>query len=1077
MNTLPQISTAFDIGYNSIGWAVLSHDKDGVAQELSGCGTLIFPKEDNQSKQRALFRRQRRNIAARRNRISRIRRFIVESGLMNQSQMDSLNRMGGGHAAPWILAAQALNGVILNASELTHVLIWYAHNRGYDGNAKWSRSEEDGEDTEKVNKARGLMEQKGTQTMAETWVKLADVELHHKGRKSSTYYLKGESVAFPRKTVEAEVERILESHIGKIPGVDTGFITALMRTLTEEQRSHFKLPKRYDGGLLFGQMIPRFDNRIIPTCPISGEKTPLKFCPEFFAFRWGMLLANMRVLDAAEKSRPLTVDERHRLHARVSKKGFTTKGELKKLVAEITGANTKPLDDLFFTAESEDALVLDPTQKALDLKGVAEVIPENTLKALQKTAWIKKGFSLKEVSDIAQATGAHMETLNKAVQEQFEKQQKKKRRKDAEISFEQYVGEWVDLKKYASGRAPYARPLLQQAFDQALKGLHPSAQAAQQAPWLNGQTEDGCLVRTVSIIEKELEKSIDEMTNNHLVRHRIKLFERLYEDIIREYAGGDCSRICNTTIEVADDIKEFSGMTAKEKAAHFSAKTKPFRDAEKYIKDILEEEGGTFDQTYANIRKVRLAIAQNWECAYTGKKFDLSDIQHQRVEREHIIPRSKRTSDSLDSLVLVFAEVNRKKSDLTAYEFIEQYEGQAIGSYRIRSLDNYIKWVLSLPPRGGKQSLSDEDKIGKRRKQKLLLQHYDEKEEDFLPRMLTATSHLNKVAALKAKNLLKLDEENYDGLMLPQNRTGHIPGSITSRFRAAWNVLHLLGEVCPEIITPAGELRKKGDIRDITHMHHAIDAITLALIRHKLPNGDRALYEAILKRSPSPQDKEKVLKTDLFLQNLDGTLFIRDLPDSLKESIVEALKEKRVVQHVPATMDGLKAEQTTWGIKEIDETTGKATITQRKALTTPKGPQRRELKEAQESVSKLLGVREGTGGKLQAVKGAVVISDNYGVALSNPPKVIRYCNVYKQLEALEFPQVLRIGNIIEVPEGRYKGRWMIRSVKENKSAVAVDMATPEMVQVVNKSSNSKINVNLNTLISSKMRILKGSLVG
>jgi hypothetical protein len=56
-----------------------------------------------------------------------------------------------------------------------------------------------------------------------------------------------------------------------------------------------KLPKRYEGGLLFSQLVPRFDNRIISTCPISGEKVLSRNCPEFPNFRWAMQLADIRV--------------------------------------------------------------------------------------------------------------------------------------------------------------------------------------------------------------------------------------------------------------------------------------------------------------------------------------------------------------------------------------------------------------------------------------------------------------------------------------------------------------------------------------------------------------------------------------------------------------------------------------------------------------------------------------------------------------------------------------------------------------------------------------------------------------
>ena len=78
-----------------------------------------------------------------------------------------------------------------------------------------------------------------------------------------------------------------------------------------------RLPKRYKGSYLFGQSVPRFDNRIISSCPITyakifaqvladtgdrkkaaekavrDSKVPAKKCREFLLYRWAMILANL----------------------------------------------------------------------------------------------------------------------------------------------------------------------------------------------------------------------------------------------------------------------------------------------------------------------------------------------------------------------------------------------------------------------------------------------------------------------------------------------------------------------------------------------------------------------------------------------------------------------------------------------------------------------------------------------------------------------------------------------------------------------------------------------------------------
>ena len=116
---------------------------------------------------RAAFRRQRRHIAATRNRIKRLEGFCQKVGFL--SEADVLACRVDPHPWPWFLAAQVLvAGRVLNSLELWSVIRWYAHNRGYDGNALWAREDSDPDDVKKVQAARKLMDRCGTSTMCET---------------------------------------------------------------------------------------------------------------------------------------------------------------------------------------------------------------------------------------------------------------------------------------------------------------------------------------------------------------------------------------------------------------------------------------------------------------------------------------------------------------------------------------------------------------------------------------------------------------------------------------------------------------------------------------------------------------------------------------------------------------------------------------------------------------------------------------------------------------------------------------------------------------------------------------------
>lgn len=83
-----------------------------------------------------------------------------------------------------------------------------------------------------------------------------------------------------------------------------------------------------------------------------------------------------------------------------------------------------------------------------------------------------------------------------------------------------------------------------------------------------------------------------------------------------------------------------------------------------------------------------------------------------------------------------------------------------------------------------------------------------------------------------------------------------------------------------------------------------------------------------------------------------------------------------VGQHVPKEMTGLSVEQNAWRVVSIQD--GEALFRQR--IRQPDGT--RTKKEAREKVSKLLGLFPGGGiGKLQRNKAALLIHDNYGLAI------------------------------------------------------------------------------------------------
>jgi len=1034
-----------DVGHSSIGWAVFRNKDNDNNFDLCGMGVVLFPTDDCLASKRRVYRHQRRHIRSTRQRIKRLKQLLQHINVLSEPKLNQ-----SGCAWPWKLAAEALrdSGRFLTWPELWDVLRWYAHNRGYDGNARWSQLEDhNSEDTKKEQEADRLMKKHNSETMAETFC--AVLKINPLGiTKSSQERFKGLNVAFPHDVVHAEVKRILEKHVDTLPQLTL----ELIRALVGEEKDAWKaievpsvrLPKRYEGSYLFGQSIPRFDNRIISACPITYErvfsqvraktnstekahhqamrdsKVPTKKCREFLLYRWAMVIANLRIHES-QGVRALTTEERKAIHQEMVKPSGRfrlTKKQLKRVVEQVTNAQWSNVDD-YFLIQSDEALILRPNKNELPM-----------------------------------------------------------------------------------GRAPYTRDVLKEAVREVFAGKHPTE-------------ADGCLYQSEDIKKTHLKRALAEKTNNHLVRHRVSVTCKLVQEIIKTYAANDNSQIRRITIEVNRDLQMFSGLSAKEKEKELNSLLK---DHSNVVKKLKEDLSGNGHVNAGLIRKARIAKDLGWKYPYTGRSYDAKDLYHLKIDKDHIIPRSLRPSDSLESLVITFPWVNKMKGNRTALQFIKECGGNS----ELFTEAQYRKFVKGLDTKTGHR----QDVRRKKERQKLLqLERYESK--DFLPKDLTQTSHLVRLAAIELKKEFGL-ENKLDIISLP--------GFVTGEMRKRWDLYGCLAvhnSEARKIVNRAQSenLNVKKELRGITHLHHALDACVLGYVSHSIP---KDLWKILVKRHRCPEENNRLLKEThgIFSRDGDGHARLREFKPEWKKQIIDHLAECRVVQHVPKKMGGLAGlEENTRGITAIkvpDSTpaTGKkskeptsniiwncksgeplpmlnnlddATVElQQYGPRDPKDQDRRKRKKTEEKAAKLLGLRpKGGNGKLHVIKGVRIVNANFGLALwrkNGQPegevqmRVILWHKVWPQLKAIadhenggKWPQVLRNGQIIHIPtaKGRsdYRGKWRICSIKNNESGLAFDMVRPDMTKARNGVDWARINASVLTLVKCGMQIVPCGLTG
>ena len=1101
-NTTQNLELAFDVGHDSIGWSVLGTGDD--APDIKGCGAVVFQKDGCLAVKRRTYRRQRRNIRATRQRIARMRTLLESLGVIS-SQTSEI----GSSSSPWFLAATVLTGgKKLAWKELWDVLRWYAHNRGYDGNRAWAAnvSLEQEDDTEKVENARGLYAKHGTRTMAETLC--AELELDPKSTKTSSQKrFKGLNAAFPREDVTAEIRRILKSHKGVLPKVDDDLIRTLIGDHPDDHDAWktipadgLKLPLRFRGSLLMGQIVPRFENRIISRCPILFQrilqrklddgwareaaeaeanklsKVPSKASIEFLRFRWAMLLANFLVSDLDGKARALSVEERRKMDSKMKSSGSMTPTQFKTAIVEIVGPLTSNVDAMLSHPEAEKALVLDAALREAR-KGSLGVLWDQLSEPMKKRTLgrLRHGKEIL-LGELAEGNEAAIKALQTWL-ESAPKRKGKAAKEDKTLSG--ILSETIFLSP-PQGRAPFSREVMLEAVAEVMeRGIHPAM-------------EGGVLYRGDQIRQAQVLRRLDDQTNNHLVRHRLLILERLHKDLLEQYAEGKPECVRRITIEVNSELRDLSGRTAKEVAQEEGLKLADFKSVSRLLEEKLK--GHPVKITAGLIRKARIAHDQGWRCPYTGRDFDVFDLVHRKVDKDHIIPRSIRPSDSLDSLVITYSEVNKMKGQRTALAFIEEFGGKPVEGrpeLSIMSSAIYQEAVEKLDARKG----HDDDKRRKKnRKRLLLLKDYVEKE--FTPGDLTRTSQLVRLGA-------QLLERPYMDIEKRPVITS-LPGSVTGAVRKSWRLLGCLSRA-NAAVTPE---MTKTDVRSVTHLHHALDASVLVLASHFLPR-DGGIWELLVKRKLSPSEQKHLLERGRqFSRDSEGRVSLMDLPDYLKRQLGERLTECRVIQHIPADMSGLAAEETVYRVFDPNDShpsakkIAKWCAARRIDVPEPRDEDvllvARKRRAAQESGevlhetptwrwiyriekrSKLLGLEsvDGKKGKLKALKAAKIIGENFGLALDPEPEVLQLSSVWKRLHELRKRhgrkvRILRNGDLItltspDIPVAR-KGLWRVMSVKNNSSGLALDLARPDQIKA------SWINTLVQSHLKNGLKIVNTSL--
>jgi hypothetical protein len=216
-------------------------------------------------------------------------------------------------------------------------------------------------------------------------------------------------------------------------------------------------------------------------------------------------------------------------------------------------------------------------------------------------------------------------------------------------------------------------------------------------------------------------------------------------------------------------------------------------------------------------------------CLYTGRRISFDDVfgDEMKADRDHIIPQSRFFDDSFANQIIVFREANEAKSNMTAYDYMNNKGEEAFQAY-LNRVNKYFPF----------------ENIAVRKKRKYLLMPASEIPEDFINRQLNETRYITK----------KVKQE-----LAKVARVRVTSGGITDYLRHIWGVDNVMKELVRERYEALEarynlpgklvykEMRKQksadnkekeyevevfeGFSKRLDHRHHALDAIVIACTR------------------------------------------------------------------------------------------------------------------------------------------------------------------------------------------------------------------------------------------------------
>jgi len=316
-----------------------------------------------------------------------------------------------------------------------------------------------------------------------------------------------------------------------------------------------------------------------------------------------------------------------------------------------------------------------------------------------------------------------------------------------------------------------------------------------------------------------------EENANRVLKDRLKELNKnslrnpVVEKIINQMINVVNAIIEHPELGRPDEIRIELARELKKNAAEREKMTKSIEANKRQNAEIVERLKSEFhisNPTKNDIVRYKLyeELEKNgFKTLYSQKYIAREMLFDKAIDIEHIIPKSRQFDDSFSNKTLEFREVNQKKGESTAIDFIESEYGE-------QGKKEYIEKI---------EKLAKEGALSTGKKLKLLMPAKN-LGDGFIERDLRETQYIAK----KAKEIL----------LEISRHVVSTSGTITERLRSDWGLVNVMQELNLEKYKLLSQTefieRKDGNkverIKDWTkrndHRHHALDAVTIAFTKH-----------------------------------------------------------------------------------------------------------------------------------------------------------------------------------------------------------------------------------------------------